>query len=82
MEPKPRLLTILDAVTAVLFVLATGMVFFYAPTEAVMGQVQRCSTTMWRQLGGYAKLWGCCACRYRLSTHRPAATGISSASPQ
>ena len=28
MEPKPRLLTILDAVTAVLFVLATGMVFF------------------------------------------------------
>jgi len=41
MEPKPRLLTILDAVTAVLFVLATGMVFFYAPTEAVMGQVQR-----------------------------------------
>ncbi|MDD2694474.1 MAG: cytochrome c biogenesis protein CcsA [Anaerolineales bacterium] len=41
MEPKPRLLTILDAVTAALFAIAVGLVFFYAPTEAVMGQVQR-----------------------------------------
>lgn len=41
MEPKPRLLTILDTVTAVLLVAATAMVFFYAPTEAVMGDVQR-----------------------------------------
>lgn len=41
MEKKPRLLTILDVVTVLLLVLATGMVFFYAPTEAVMGQVQR-----------------------------------------
>jgi len=38
---KPRLLTILDTITAVLLIAATGMVFFYAPTEAVMGQVQR-----------------------------------------
>ncbi len=41
MEPKPRLLTILDWVTAALFLIAVGMVFFYAPTEAVMGNVQR-----------------------------------------
>ena len=41
MQTKPRLLTVLDFVTAALFVLATGMVFFYAPLEAVMGQVQR-----------------------------------------
>jgi heme exporter protein C len=41
MEAKPRLLTILDFVTGALFVIAVGMVFFYAPTEAVMGQVQR-----------------------------------------
>ncbi|MBN1147396.1 MAG: cytochrome c biogenesis protein CcsA [Anaerolineales bacterium] len=41
MEPKPRLLSILDALTAILLVVATGMVFFYAPLEAVMGQVQK-----------------------------------------
>lgn len=41
METKPRLLSILDAVTVVLLLVATGMVFFYAPLEAVMGQVQR-----------------------------------------
>jgi heme exporter protein C len=41
MDPKPRLLTILDVVTVILLVIATGMVFFYAPLEAVMGQVQR-----------------------------------------
>jgi heme exporter protein C len=40
-EPKPRFLKILDVVTLVLFVIAVGMVFFYAPMEAVMGQVQR-----------------------------------------
>ena len=38
---KPRLLTILDVVTILLLVVATAMVFFYAPMEAVMGQVQR-----------------------------------------
>src|SRR3972149_8160790 len=41
MEPKPRFLTILDSISAVLFVVALGMVFFYAPTERVMGAVQR-----------------------------------------
>src|SRR4030065_2973725 len=41
MEPKPRLLAILDIVTFLLFLTAVVMVFFYAPLEAVMGQVQR-----------------------------------------
>jgi heme exporter protein C len=41
MDPKPRLLSILDTITAILFVIAVGMVFFYAPTEAVMGNVQK-----------------------------------------
>jgi heme exporter protein C len=41
MDTKPRFLTILDGVTGVLFVIATAMVFFYAPEENVMGQVQR-----------------------------------------
>ncbi len=41
MEPKPRLLTILDVVTILLLAIATWMVFFYAPMEAVMGNVQR-----------------------------------------
>jgi len=41
MESKPRLLSILDAITVILLVIATGMVFFYAPLEAVMGQVQK-----------------------------------------
>ena len=41
MKTKPRLLTILDSITGVLFVISLWMVFFYAPTEAVMGDVQR-----------------------------------------
>lgn len=41
MEPKPRILTIIDWISVALLVIATGMVFFYAPTEAVMGNVQR-----------------------------------------
>jgi heme exporter protein C len=41
MEPKPRLLTIMDVVTILLLAIATWMVFFYAPMEAVMGNVQR-----------------------------------------
>jgi heme exporter protein C len=41
MESKPRMLTILDGITILLFLTAVGMVFFYAPLEAVMGQVQR-----------------------------------------
>ena len=41
MEPKPVGLKILDSISLVLFAVAVGMVFFYAPTEVVMGQVQR-----------------------------------------
>jgi len=41
MDTKPRFLSVLDFITAVLFVVAVGMVFFYAPTEAVMGNVQK-----------------------------------------
>jgi len=41
MEPKPRILTILDGVTLILLAVATWMVLFYAPTEATMGPVQR-----------------------------------------
>jgi heme exporter protein C len=41
MAAKPRLLSILDGLTAVMFVIALGLVFFYAPMELVMGQVQR-----------------------------------------
>ncbi len=41
MESKPRILTILDIVTVGLLLIATYMVFFYAPQEAVMGDVQR-----------------------------------------
>ena len=41
MEPMPRGLRILNLVTGGLFVIALYMVFFYAPLEAVMGEVQR-----------------------------------------
>ena len=41
MESKPVFLKVLNIVTALLFVVATGLVFFYAPEEAVMGNVQR-----------------------------------------
>jgi heme exporter protein C len=41
MQTKPRILSILDAVTVILLVAATSLVFLYAPTEAVMGDVQR-----------------------------------------
>ena len=41
MHPKPTALKILDIATLVLFLVATAMVFFYAPLEAVMGQVQK-----------------------------------------
>jgi len=41
MESKPRSLKILDAVTLILLLTATLMVFFYAPLEAVMGLVQK-----------------------------------------
>ncbi|MEW5869775.1 MAG: cytochrome c biogenesis protein CcsA [Chloroflexota bacterium] len=41
MEKKPKLLSILDGITVVMLVVATAMVLFYAPTEAVMGNVQK-----------------------------------------
>jgi heme exporter protein C len=41
MATKSRKLLILDIVTIALLAGATWMVFFYAPEEAVMGQVQR-----------------------------------------
>jgi heme exporter protein C len=41
MNTKPRLLSILDVVTIILLVVATGLVFLYAPEEAVMGKVQK-----------------------------------------
>ncbi len=41
MDSKPRLLTVLDIVTILLFITAVSLVFLYAPLEAVMGQVQR-----------------------------------------
>ncbi len=41
MDSKPRFLTVLDAVTILMFIIAVGLVFLYAPMEAIMGQVQR-----------------------------------------
>src|SRR3990172_460096 len=41
MEPMPRSLKALTAVTAGLVVFALYLVWFYAPREAVMGEVQR-----------------------------------------
>jgi heme exporter protein C len=41
MEKPSRSLQILNIVTAVLMVIAIGLVFFYAPRERVMGEVQR-----------------------------------------
>ena len=41
MKSQPRALAILDILTVILLGIATVMVFFYAPEEAVMGQVQR-----------------------------------------
>jgi heme exporter protein C len=41
MQPKPAALKALDAVCVVLLAAATYLALVYAPTEAVMGQVQR-----------------------------------------
>jgi len=41
MEKTTRNLQILNIVTIALMIIATALVFFYAPTERVMGQVQR-----------------------------------------
>jgi heme exporter protein C len=41
MDPQPRALKILDYVTVALLLVASGLVFLYAPMEAVMGPVQK-----------------------------------------
>lgn len=41
MDAKPRLLKVLDGITIAMMVAAVGLVFLYAPLEAVMGQVQK-----------------------------------------
>jgi heme exporter protein C len=41
LQKKPEVLTGLDVLTVILLLAATGMVFFYAPLEAVMGAVQK-----------------------------------------
>lgn len=41
MPPTPRALQILNVLSAVMALTALGMVFLYAPREAVMGEVQR-----------------------------------------
>jgi heme exporter protein C len=41
MKSDNRTLRILDIVAVVMLVIATGMVFFYAPVERVMGMVQK-----------------------------------------
>ena len=40
-ETKPRLLTILDIVTVLVFAAAVGMVFLYVKPDATMGMVQK-----------------------------------------
>lgn len=40
-QKKPLILTALDVFAVLLLLAATGMVFFYAPLEAVMGAVQK-----------------------------------------
>ena len=41
MKDKPKLLTGLDILSAVMILIAAGLVFFYAPTEVQMGAVQK-----------------------------------------
>lgn len=41
LQKKPKALTALDVLSVILLLAATGMVFFYAPLEAVMGAVQK-----------------------------------------
>jgi len=38
---KPRLLTVMDVLSALMILIAAGLVFFYAPVEQLMGQVQK-----------------------------------------
>jgi heme exporter protein C len=41
MKPQPKALTLLTILSAVLFLSALGMVFIYAPLEAIMNYVQK-----------------------------------------
>lgn len=41
MQPKPTLLKILDVVSILVLAISTYLALFFAPTEQVMGQVQR-----------------------------------------
>ena len=41
MEPRPRWLTILDIIATIMLLVAIYMVFFYAPEEIIMGNVQK-----------------------------------------
>ena len=41
MEPKPRILTIMDMLSILLIVAATVVVLFYTPIESYMGNVQK-----------------------------------------
>ena len=41
MKPQPKVLTFLTILSVVLFLGALGMVFLFAPIEAVMGYVQK-----------------------------------------
>jgi heme exporter protein C len=41
MNGNPRALNILNYVTLALMAVATGLIFFYAPREVIMGEVQR-----------------------------------------
>jgi len=41
MDVKPRWLTVVDALSLILFLAAAALVLFYAPTERMMGEVQR-----------------------------------------
>ncbi len=41
MLEKPRLLTVLDILSGLMILIAAGLVFFYAPVEQLMGQVQK-----------------------------------------
>jgi heme exporter protein C len=57
MEAKPNTLKALDVLSALLLIFATWMAFFYAPMEAVMGNVQRVFyfhvATGWAGMVGY-----------------------------
>jgi heme exporter protein C len=71
MEAKPRLLKTLDILTIVLFVVATGMVFLYAPMEVTMGRVQRVFyfhvASAWV---GHARFFGGCGGRDWIPAYR------------